>query len=362
MDNVFSWNGKQTINLPEKPSMVFRSVHLCVFPETKLDFLRKCIRTCGEMKYSHIVLEFWGTLKFDCLKELSWEFAYTKDGIRPLIDEAKSYGMEIIPMFNHLGHASANREKYGKHVVLDQNPDLSYMFNTYGWEWDFENEEVYELLKKVRRELIDLCGEGKYFHIGCDEAYSIGYGENRALKLCEYINRVADEFSGEGRRAIIWGDMLLNKKDYENEEKRYYANIEDERISSDILNNLNKDVIIADWQYHQVCDTWKSAQKLKSYGFDIICCPWDNIDNVKSAVSTVKNENLFGIMHTTWHTLHTGFPTMVYAGLVSYSGDTNIIHRRELNFFTAHVVRNVMPSGGEYEKAGWCERVIGPGL
>ena len=31
--------------------------------------------------------------------------------------------MEVIPMINHLGHASASRACYGRHVVLDQNPD-----------------------------------------------------------------------------------------------------------------------------------------------------------------------------------------------------------------------------------------------
>ena len=59
---------------------------------------------------------------------------------------------------------------------------------------------------------------------------------------------------------------------------------------------------------------------------------------------------------------HTGFPAMIYAGLVSWSGDLEIINRKEIRFFSANLLRNVMPSGGNYEKSGWCERVIGPGL
>ena len=61
--------------ITENPLIAFRCVHLCIFPETKLDFLKKCVRSCAIAKYSHIILEFWGMLKFDCMKELSWPFA-----------------------------------------------------------------------------------------------------------------------------------------------------------------------------------------------------------------------------------------------------------------------------------------------
>ena len=50
----------------------FRSVHICLFPEYSLNTIRKVIRTCGMAKYSHVILETWGCLKLDALKELSW--------------------------------------------------------------------------------------------------------------------------------------------------------------------------------------------------------------------------------------------------------------------------------------------------
>lgn len=57
--------------ITESPLLPFRCVHLCIFPETKLDFLKKCVRSCAIAKFSHIIFEFWGMLKFDCMKELS---------------------------------------------------------------------------------------------------------------------------------------------------------------------------------------------------------------------------------------------------------------------------------------------------
>lgn len=50
-----------------------RMVHFCVFPETELWEIRRFVRLCGALKYTHIILEFWGMLWYDCMKELSWK-------------------------------------------------------------------------------------------------------------------------------------------------------------------------------------------------------------------------------------------------------------------------------------------------
>ena len=86
---------------------------------THLFSLKRLIRIAEVSQYTHVVIEFWGMLKYDCLKELSWENAYTKEQILPIINEARELGLEPVPMFNMLGHASACRICGGKHVVLN---------------------------------------------------------------------------------------------------------------------------------------------------------------------------------------------------------------------------------------------------
>lgn len=342
--------------ITESPLLTFRCVHLCIFPETKLDFLKKCVRSCAIARYSHIILEFWGMLKFDCMKELSWPFAYSKEEIKEIVYEANTLGIEVIPMFNHLGHASACRELNGKHVVLDQNPRYEYMFESYGWIWNFKRDDVYELLSKVRDELIEVCGEGSYFHIGCDEAYSIGNNEGEAMKMAEFLNKVADELKGKERRAIMWHDMLLPQKDYKG-----YTAMSSEKVSDILMNNVDKNIIVADWQYSCHDEVWRTSQKLKENNFDVVCCPWDNKQNITEAVNTVTLNKLYGIIYTTWHTLFRGYREMIYAGVVSYgTSKENLdnIHR----FYCASVARRALPSYGEYAKGGWSEKMTGPGL
>ena len=77
--------------IKDKPLIQNQMAHFCVFPETELWELQKYIRLCAALKYSHIVLEFWGTLEYDFMKELSWSHAYKKEEIRPLIRNKTPY-------------------------------------------------------------------------------------------------------------------------------------------------------------------------------------------------------------------------------------------------------------------------------
>lgn len=355
--------------IKEKPAMDFRCVHLCVFPETTLEFLQKCIRSCAAVKCSHIVLEFWGMFKFEFIKELSWKNAYTKEQLKPLINEANSLGVEIIPMFNHLGHASAGRVCHGKHVVLDQNPSLEYLFDSFGWRWKIEKSEVKEILRNVRKELMELCGNGSYFHLGYDEAYSFkntkDYAESE-MEMVEFLNEIQNELDKCGRRAIVWSDLLLVKRVYDKQSNqaadRYGERKVDDDATEAALDCLNKKIVIADWHYDVKKAPWYSAQFFNGKGFDVVCCPWDlSVENAESAICTALDNKLFGIMHTTWHTLDLGFANMIYALEACWSGDyKKYAYIQAARLFAANIQRKVIPSGGDYERSGWSKNQVIP--
>ena len=210
--------------IKEKPLIGNRMGHFCIFPETELWELQRFVRFCAALKYTHVVLEFWGMLKLDCMSELSWSHGYTKEQIKPIIKEANDLGLEIIPMFNHWGHASGSRVMHGKHVVLDQNPMLQTYFSEDGWCWDIKKPKVRKLLSQIRAELTEICGNGRYFHIGCDEAYNFELTKENMDFICDYINDISDEMTSLGRRIIAWGDMLLYRHPYYNSNNKYACN------------------------------------------------------------------------------------------------------------------------------------------
>ncbi len=338
--------------ISESPRLSFRGVHICLLPETKLDFLKKCLRACAIARFSHVIIEFWGTLKYDCMKELSWSCGHSKAKIKAILDEVRALGVEIVPMFNHLGHASGCRGISGKHVVLDQNLKYAYLFQNNGSVWDFSRDDVYALLAQVRDELMELCGEGEFFHIGCDEAFSLGKAPEKAPGLAAYINRLAEDLAKKGRRTIIWHDMLISKEEFEG----YKANSGPE-VSNILLQTLSRDIVIADWQYYCHDEPWKTSRRFKELGFRVLCCSWDqSIQNVDEAIHTAEVYQLDGMIHTTWHTLFKGFPKMIRAGFLSY--DANAADK----YSAGMIARKALPSDGVYEKSGWMEYTIGPGL
>ncbi len=336
----------------DSPAVSFRGIHICVFPETTLEFLKKTVRLAGFLKYTHIILEFWGMLKYDAMESLSWDFAYTKDEIRPIIKDAHSLGMEVIPMFNHLGHASQSRAVHGRHVVLDRDPSKHTLFEPDGWTWCISNPETKELLRKVRKELIELCGNPKYFHVGCDEAGSLATcrkcrKRDKTELLAEYLLEIQEELSSDGIRSIIWGDGFLKSGDYPEK----YVSLGDEKTCM-VLDKLTKDFVIADWQYEVTEAPVKSADYFKEKGFDVLLSPFYINKNIETLGESAKEH--FGYLATTWHLLHEKYSMIISGAYISWCGEMQTLKSRLSS--VANILRKIAPSGGDFEKAGWHEK------
>ena len=357
-------------SIKDKPAIGNRMIHFCVFPETTAEFIEKFIKICGSMKYNYFIIEFWGMLQFDCLKELGWESSFTKDQIRKFVTLANDLGIEVIPFFNHWGHATGCRDQFGKHVVLDQNPHLHYLFDHTGYIWNIERKDVRELMKKIRRELIELCGNGRYFHIGCDEAGY--YSGEKALKMAEilidYTKEIADDLEALGRRPIMWGDMLMHKAKVnksEQDKNGYFCNCPDEEMSGQLLSRVDRRIIIADWQYSAKEYPVATSLFLKELGFDVISCSYDYASqNIHACAETVKHCNLLGFMHTTWHTLHSGMACVAF-GAASGWHETylpNTEHRWDTLEEPAALMRKIHFANGDYKNAGWAPIQTGMGI
>ena len=336
-----------------------RMIHFCVFPETTYSFIKKSIRLAGLMQYTHVVLEFWGTLRFDCQRALSWPSAFTKEQAAELGREIKEMGMDVIPMFNHLGHASACRVSGGKHVVLDQDPRLCTLFSPDGWSWNIESEKTKALLTRVRRELYDLFPHSEYFHLGCDEVYSYGTDEDNQQKMREYLVSIVQTVHSEGKKPIIWGDMLLNHEmlGLGNE---YFCNCDTPENSEKLISALPRYTIIADWHYDNTDIPVKTSLYLKDRGFEVMGTPWFLYDNCLAHAKTVQEYGLAGIIVTTWHTLAQQMAQIVYDAIICgakhslWAGES----RNQLETETAALLRKLCFVDGDYTEAGWTDNQV----
>ena len=346
----------ETCALESRYSVQTRMIHLCVFPETTPAFLKKCLRLAGVMQYTHVVLEFWGMLKFDCLKALSWENAFSKEFARQLGKEARDMGMDVVPMLNHLGHASACRVSGGKHVALDQNPRLAPLFSPDGWSWSLTNAQVPGLLRELRRELYEIFPDARYFHLGCDEVYSYESGDESHRMMRQFLRDRIEEVIAEGKRPIIWGDMLLNPQAC-GVGKPYFCGCDTPEHAQQLLDAIPRDTVIADWHYDVTESPVKTSVYLKEQGFAVLGAPWFQKENCQAYVDTVRDFSLMGIMVTTWHTLSQQMPHMVTDALLCgafqspWSGgeDSRVLTE------TAALLRKVSGPADGYGQAGWTD-------
>ena len=358
MEAVDADDGSTALAVPccrilESPAVENRMAHFCVFPETTLWQLRQFLRFCAALRYSHVVVEFWGMYKFACMPELGWPQAFTKEQLLPVFQEARELGLELVPMFNHWGHASGSRGVHGKHTVLDQNPALATYFCMDGWCWDIRKPKVRALMRTVRRELCELCGPGSYFHIGCDEAYNLET-EADMDAVCDYLNEIADDLETQGRRAIAWGDMFLYRHAHYDARNIYTANAPTAQTEEYMLARLSRKIIIADWQYDANYAPVETAAVFTRAGFDCMLCPWDrSIENTRACLATIKQDKLFGLIHTTWHTLSSRMPFVAAAAVGCFEEEPALQH-----FAAAATLRKSHFVGGDYEKAGWATEQI----
>lgn len=359
--------GKEELRLPtsEKqldPKIDRRMLHLCLFPKIPLSSYRKLIRLAGVLGITHIVLEFWGTLSYDSLKELAWKnLSFSKGEISYLIREMRDLLIEPIPMLNHFGHASQSRLCNGKHVVLDQNPRLATLFSSDGWWWRFDKKEVKKLLKDLRQELIDLFGEGEYFHLGMDESFSYPADINSGKALGEFLKELCEEVKKEGRVPMLWGDMFLHEPTLGiGKSTGYEGNCPSAEVSELLINALPKDVVVCDWQYFVKDAPWKSAEFFIEKGFKTAICSWHDWTGAKSGIETAKKYSCYAFMQTTWHTVfvnaNVGGLLKVYYELFNIDKSVSKIGNGLNN---ASLFRKIYFADGEYEKSGWAKIDVG---
>ena len=345
-----------------------RMIHYCVFPETTPLFLKKVLRLAGVMQYTHVVLEFWGMLQYDCLKELAWPNAFTKEYAKQVVQEIEDMGMEAIPMMNHLGHAAACRVSGGKHVVLDQNPRLAMLFSPDGWSWNIDSQVSHDLLKEVRRELYEIYPNASYFHLGCDEVYSYEKGDEDQKKMRNFLHDLIEEVKAEGKRPIIWGDMLLNpdaigvgsRRQVPRPEKPYFCGCDTPENAEKMIEAIPKDTVIADWHYDVLEAPIETSVYLKNKGFDVLGAPWFKLPNCQAHVDTVHDHQLFGLMVTTWHTLAEKMSHVLEDALMcgAYQSPWSGRASSKIRTETATLLRKVCFVNGDYKEAGFTDSQI----
>ncbi len=218
-----------------------------------IENLKKFIKTLSHFKINHYYLVYMQDMfKFEKYPDIGkGRGAYSKAEIKDLFAYAKKHFVELIPIFQTIGHWDniLHNEKYWQYGEFPGSNSLN-----------IANDKIYEVLDGMIKDLSEAF-ESEYFHIGADESWDVGKGASK-----ENINKIGI------------GNAYLNhyKKIYEIVKSHGYKKI---IIYHDILykyrevlEGLPKDMIVMYWKYNTK-ENHPILKKIKEFKLPIIVSP-----------------------------------------------------------------------------------------
>jgi hypothetical protein len=200
-----------------------------------MEYLIEYGQRLSDLGYSHVLLEVEDKFCFTRHPTINHPDAFGHEEYQVLKENYRNIGLEIIPLWQTLGHASA----------IVGKPEFAHLREqeSVNDQYDPTSEEAQLLLTELLDELIDVLRPEEFIHLGGDETRNlakseklqrlvseIGKGEiylRHMLPLLEHIRK-------RGLKPIIWADMILTYPE--------------------ILKKLPKWVILIEWDYFSSCE------------------------------------------------------------------------------------------------------------
>jgi hypothetical protein len=268
-------------------------------------YYKRVIDFCSEWELNTLQFRLTddqgSAMRFTSVPDLvTHNHAFTAEELKSLVDYGQSRGVELIPEVESFGHTGyiTRAPAYAHLLDRDEAGDAEFTGIIP------VEPEALVLFGKLFREVAAIF-PSTYLHAGCDEVNWGGstlsrkalQAKGRARIWAEYLNALNEISTGLGKEMIVWGDFVLHKE-------------------PEILGQLNKKIIIMDWNYadNSSAKFLEAFEKVRANGSRGIgapalsCYRWGarvgveqlrNIDAVVDGYSTTNDANL-GVVVTNW--------------------------------------------------------------
>ncbi len=161
----------------------------------------------------------------------------TQEEWKELIEYAKDYYVDIIPIFNTIGHWDKNAKLEAFYpYVIKENDDPNGLPCT---SVDVRKPESMQMINDMLDEIVDVFGQSKAVHVGGDEVgdYTRIFKKELAGKYYnEHFNRVYDYLKAKGIKTYMYSDM-------------YTPLYGDYALGIDYIDQMPKDMNFVFWDY-----------------------------------------------------------------------------------------------------------------
>jgi len=215
--------------------------------------------------------------------------ALSPEEIKDLVAYAKKYFIEVMPIFQTLGHYEN---------ILSQKKFLKYAEFPGAASLNVSSDSTYIFLESMLKEVFKLF-PSKYFHMGADESFDVGLGKSKYLVKkygiakvhADHYKKIYDICKKYGKKVMMYGDIILRHPE--------------------ILTMIPKDITIVDWHY-RAYDEYSSAKTFNDAGFKYLVSPsvWNfatpfptNVNalpNIKYIIKAGLENNAEGMINSNW--------------------------------------------------------------
>jgi hypothetical protein len=188
--------------------------------------------------------------------------------VKELDTYARQYHVELIPIFETLGHWE-NILSLPQYIQYAEFPGAHTV--------NVSDEAVYKMLDEMIGEL-SAAFSSPYFNMAADESWDVGLGANKArvaasdlaIVHAEHYKRLFDIIRKYKKKPMMYGDIILN--------------------NPAILDKIPKDVVIVDWHYGAL-EQYPSPAVFKTAGVPFIVSPavWNFTGPFPNYINTMIN-------------------------------------------------------------------------
>jgi hexosaminidase len=197
------------MEIEDWPDIRYRMMHYDTkHHQDTFQYVQDFIRMLAGYKVNMLVWEWEDKLAYELHPEIGAPGAFTKADMQELTRYAKKYHMDIVPLVQGLGHVSYIL-KHRKFRHMREIPNSA-------WEFCPLKEESYQLLFDVWEEAMEATPGSPFLHIGSDETFELGRGEECGCKaqaekigrqglMNIFLRKAAAFVESKGRKVISWG-------------------------------------------------------------------------------------------------------------------------------------------------------------
>lgn len=264
------------VTISDSPVKAFRGVHLFIPSAAQMDFARRLVKyMISPMGYNTIIMQVSGGMVYERHPKISEAFAnaivmyekglwppfphfgiaegkpITKAQLKEFLEYIKSFGIDVIPEVQSLGHVQYMTHAYPEIAEIPETEELENVDTReedmlpsqfYRHSYCPSNERSYQILFDIIDEIVEVFEPKEFVHMGHDEVREIG-----VCKICKHkdpaqlfaqdVIRIHDYLASKGLKMMMWADMIQPVTKYK---------------TPPAIDMIPKDIVMLDfiWYFH----------------------------------------------------------------------------------------------------------------